>query len=228
MPPTCKPHKNAVSGTAKDRVNKTYQWNTAIQNHARNMLTRRGLESNLQNMNTIAAALLAKEYNVPEVEMVDAEVDRLKTLANSIWASSSPENAEQVFPALPRLEEVRPSKGAEIITNKASTDPEIVAEKVVSSTTTEPAHVAARKIAVPLAKRTTMKNTAREMEVMNCAEATNASRPQPPPTSIPGIAEYHNHSSGGAPTGTTPIHPPEIEALLEAERKRAANTSARL
>ncbi|CCU79600.1 EKA-like protein [Blumeria hordei DH14] len=179
-------------------------------------------------MNAIAAALQAKENDVPEVEMVDAEVDRLKTLADSIWASSSPEDAEQVFPALPRLVEVRPSKGAEIITSKASTAPESVAEKAVPSTTTEPAHVAARKIAVPLAKRTPKKNTARETEVPDCAEATNASRPKPSPASIPGTAECHNHSSGGAPTGTTPIHPPEIEALLEAERKRAANTSARL
>ena len=139
MPPTRKPHKNAVSGTAKDRVNKTYQWNTAIQNHARNMLTRRGLESNLQNMNAIAAALQAKENDVPEVDMVDAEVDRLKTLADSVWASSSPENAEQVLdptgsprktvvapekrtivPALPRPAEVRPAKRAETPTSTAA------------------------------------------------------------------------------------------------------------
>ncbi|CCU76392.1 EKA-like protein [Blumeria hordei DH14] len=97
MPPTRKTHQNAISGITKDRVNKPYQWNSAIQNHARNMLIRRGLESNLQNMNAIAAALLAKENDVPEVEMVDAEVEKLKTLADSVWASSSPEDAEQVL-----------------------------------------------------------------------------------------------------------------------------------
>ncbi|CCU82510.1 EKA-like protein [Blumeria hordei DH14] len=90
-------------------------------------------------MNAIAAALIAKENDVPEVDMVDAEVEKLKALADPKWASSSPEDAEQVLdltespritviapekrakvPALPRPVEVRPSKGAEMITNKAS------------------------------------------------------------------------------------------------------------
>ncbi|CCU79164.1 Avra10 like protein [Blumeria hordei DH14] len=103
------------------------------------MLTRRGLESNLQNMNAIAAALLAKENDVPEVEMVDAEVDRLKTLADSRWASSSQVDAGIVLkpagsniktvvapekratvPALPRPVEVRPTKEADIPTTKAA------------------------------------------------------------------------------------------------------------
>ena len=103
------------------------------------MLTRRGLESNLQNMNAIAAALQAKENDVPEVDMVDAEVEKLKTLADSVWASSSPEDAEQVLdptgsprktvvapekritvPALPRPAEVRPAKRAEIPSTKAA------------------------------------------------------------------------------------------------------------
>ncbi|CCU83181.1 EKA-like protein, partial [Blumeria hordei DH14] len=139
MPPTRKTQKNAISGITKDRVIKPYQWTPAIQNHARNMLTRKGLESNLQNMNTIAAALQAKENDVPEVDMVDAEVEKLKTLADSILASSSPEDAEQVLdptgsprktvvapekratvPALPRPVEVRPTKEADIPTAKAA------------------------------------------------------------------------------------------------------------
>ncbi|CCU74637.1 EKA-like protein [Blumeria hordei DH14] len=71
--------------------------------------------------------------------MVDAEVEKLKTLANSVWASSSPEDADTVLeptepntkiviapekrgtvPALLRPVEVRPSKGAEIPTTKAA------------------------------------------------------------------------------------------------------------
>lgn len=247
MPLTCKTHQNAISGITKDCVNKPYEWNGAIRDHAKNKLTSRGLEISDKNMNAIAAALQAKDNYVPKVETVDAEVEKLKTLSDSIWASSSQKDAElspnpadtynktvaapekrATVPALPRLEEVRPSKGAEIITNKASTAPVSVAEEAVPSTMTKPTHVAARKIAVPFAKRTPKKNTPRETEVPNCAVASNASRTQPPPASISGTAECHNHSSGGAPTGTTPINPPEIEALLEAERKRAANTLARL
>ncbi|CCU82985.1 EKA-like protein [Blumeria hordei DH14] len=215
MPPTRKTHKNAISGTAKDRVNKPYKLHESIRIIARQKLTEKGVEVSDQNLDTIEAALEAKGGDIPEVEMLDAEVLKLKSLSESRWASSSPDDAEKAsgpaetsretviapekratVPAVPRLVEVSSSKGAEIITNKASTAPESVAEKAVPSTTT--------------------------------AEAINASRPKPPPASIPGTAECHNHSSGGAPTGTTPIHPPEIEALLEAERKRAANTSARL
>ena len=59
------------------------------------MLARRGIESIVQSMNAIAAALEAKESDVPEVDMVDAEVEKLKTLANSTWASSSLEDAEK-------------------------------------------------------------------------------------------------------------------------------------
>ncbi|CCU76406.1 EKA-like protein [Blumeria hordei DH14] len=215
MPPTRKTHKNAISGTAKDRINKPYKLHESIQIIARKKLTEKGIEVSDQNLDTIEAALEAKGGNIPEVEMLDAEVLKLKSLSDSRWDSSSPDDAEKAsgpaetsretiiapekratVPTLPRLVEVRSSKGAEIVTNKASTAPESVAEKAVPSTTT--------------------------------AEAKNASRPKPPPASIPGTAECHNHSSGGAPTGTKPIHPPEIEALLEAERKRAANTSARL
>ncbi|CCU82365.1 EKA-like protein [Blumeria hordei DH14] len=135
MPPTRKTHQNTISGITKDRINKPSQWHTAIQNHAKNMLTRRGLESNLQNMNTIAAALQAKENDVPEVDMVDAEVEKLKTL----WASSNQVDAGIVLkpaesniktvvapekratvPALPRPVEVRPTKEADIPTTKAA------------------------------------------------------------------------------------------------------------
>ena len=94
MPPTRKTHQNAISGITKDRVNKPYEWNGAIRDHAKNKLASRGLEISDKNMNAIAAALQAKDNYVPEVEMVDAEVEKLKTLSDSIWASSSPKDAE--------------------------------------------------------------------------------------------------------------------------------------
>ncbi|CCU77489.1 EKA-like protein [Blumeria hordei DH14] len=90
-------------------------------------------------MNAVAAALLAKENDVPEVDMVDAEVEKLKTLEDSRWASSSQVDAGIVFkpagsniktvvapekratvPALPRPVEVRPTKEADIPTTKAA------------------------------------------------------------------------------------------------------------
>ncbi|CCU82309.1 EKA-like protein [Blumeria hordei DH14] len=139
MPPTHKTHKNAISGITKDLVIKPYQWTPAIQNHARNMLTIKGLESNPQNMNAIAAALLAKENDVPEVEVLDAEVQKLKSLSDSRWAFSIPDDAEKTpgpaetsretvvapekratVPALPRLVEVSPGKKADIPTTKAA------------------------------------------------------------------------------------------------------------
>ncbi|CCU82565.1 EKA-like protein [Blumeria hordei DH14] len=71
--------------------------------------------------------------------MLDAEVEKLKTLAESVWASSSPEVAEQVLdptgsprktvvapekrtiiPALPRPAEVSPAKSAETPSTKAA------------------------------------------------------------------------------------------------------------
>ncbi|CCU76400.1 EKA-like protein [Blumeria hordei DH14] len=71
--------------------------------------------------------------------MVDVEVEKLKTLANSVWASSSPEDAEKVLdptgsprktivapekritvPAIPRPAEVRPAKRSETPSTKAA------------------------------------------------------------------------------------------------------------
>ncbi|CCU78898.1 EKA-like protein [Blumeria hordei DH14] len=90
-------------------------------------------------MNAIVAALQAKDNFFPEVEMVDAEVEKLKALSDSKWASSSPKDAElspkpadtysktvtapekhATAPALPRPIEARPSRWAEIRVNKAS------------------------------------------------------------------------------------------------------------
>ncbi|CCU74294.1 EKA-like protein [Blumeria hordei DH14] len=81
--------------------------------------------------------------------------------------------------------------------HKASTAPTSVVEKVVSvKATPEPARVAARNIAVPIAKRKLNECPLRGTEVPPTAEARS--------------------------------HPPEIEALLEAKRKRVSHTSARL
>ena len=90
------------------------------------------------------------------------------------------------------------------------------------------APIAARKIVVPMAKRTLNKITPRGTEVPTHTMAPNASIPPPSPATIPGTTDRHNHSAGDAPTCATIQRPPEIEALLEAERKRAAITSAKL
>lgn len=86
---------------------------------------------------------------------------------------------------------------------KASTAAEFVVEKAVSATTTESAPIEARKIVVSTAKRTLNKITPRGTEVPTRTMAANASIPPPPPAAIPGTADRHNHSAGGAPICTT-------------------------
>lgn len=171
-----------------------------------------GLVANASNLDQMEVDIISQLEERGQTDTVMLEAEKIinelinKGLKDSRWASAGAESS---------LEAVK--------------TPEIVVEKVVSTKpTTEPARRAARKIAVPVVKRTSIKSKPTGTEVPTCTEAANAPRPQPPSASIPGTAECYNHSSGGAPTGTTPIHPPEIEALLEAERKRAANTSARL
>ena len=139
MPPTRKTHQNTISGITKDLVNKLYEWNGAIRDHVKTNPRSSGIELSDKNMNAIAAALQAKDNYVPEIEMVDAEVEKLKTPTDSKWAFSNQKDAELTLnPAvtycntvaapemraavltLPRPFEVRPSKRTEKRINKAS------------------------------------------------------------------------------------------------------------
>ena len=72
-----KSHKNAISGITNDRVNKP----------------EKGVEASDKNLDTIEAALEANSCNIPESEMLDAEVQKLKSPSDSRWASSSTEDA---------------------------------------------------------------------------------------------------------------------------------------
>ena len=92
----------------------------------------------------------------------------------------------------------------------------------------ETSSVAARKIAVPIATRKLTQTASRGTELPTIAEAANASGPPPPKAPTPRTTGRDKHPACGVPTGTVQQHPHEIEALLEAERKRAVNASARL
>nr|ABW72064.1 TE1a [Blumeria hordei] len=174
-------------------------------------MAEKGLEPSATEVDLMEVDIVAqmKERGQTDIEMF--EVDKIiKTmiiegLKDSRWANAGAESSQT-----------------------ASTAPEIVTEKAITLTTTKPARVAPRKIAVPIGNRTPKKSTPRGTEVPNCAEAATVSRPPPSPASISGTAESLKHAAGGASTGTTQNNPPEIEALLEAERKLAAITAAKL
>ena len=59
--------------------NKPYEMHESIRNIARQKLSEKGVEASDQNLDTIEAALIAKGGNVPEVEMLDAEVQESKS-----------------------------------------------------------------------------------------------------------------------------------------------------
>ncbi|CCU81324.1 EKA-like protein [Blumeria hordei DH14] len=171
-----------------------------------------GLTQNDIDLEGMEAKIIAQmeESGKTDIEMEDATpiIDAWirKGLKDSRWATAGAESSQ-----------------------KATTAPTIAVEKVVSAKATpESARVAARQIAVPIAKRTPTARTPRGTEDPHNAKAANAPHHPPAPTSIPGTTVRDNQPAGGAPTSVAQEYPPEIEALLEDERKRAANASARL